>query len=156
MLKKLGIKNIQQADIKKFLQDKKFFYDIIFARDVLEHFNKEEIMDILDIVYHSLKQGGVFVSQTINAENLLCGRLRYIDFTHEISFTKESASQVFRMIGFKNIKIYPQPPVIHGIKSFIRYILWKFIEYCLRFYLLIETGSSKGIFTQDIIISASK
>ncbi len=153
---KLGIKNIQQADIKEFLMDKKNIYDIIFARDVLEHFNKEEIIDVLDIVFNSLKQGGKFVCQTVNAENLLWGRLRYGDFTHETAFTKESASQIFYISGFKNIKVYSQLPVIHGAKSFIRFILWKFIEICLKFYLLIETGSAKGIFTQNIIIYGEK
>lgn len=156
MSQKLGIKNIQQADIKEFLKDKKDFYDAIFARDVLEHFNKEEIMDILDIIYKSLKQGGQFICQTVNAENLLWGRLRYGDFTHGMAFTKESASQVFQVIGFNDIKVYSQPPVIHSVKSFIRYILWKCIEHCLYFYLLIETGSVRGIFTQNIIIYGEK
>lgn len=153
---KLGIKNIKQADIKEFLKDKKEIYNVIFARDALEHFNKEEIIDILDIIYASLKQGGQFICQTVNAENLLWGRLRYGDFTHELAFTKESASQIFQISGFRDIKVYSQPPVIHGIKSFIRYILWKCIEHCLRVYLLVETGSAKGIFTQNIIVSAKK
>lgn len=154
--KKLEIKNIIQSDSRIFLEDKKEVYDIIFGRDVLEHFNKEEIIDVLDIIYGSLKQGGQFICQTVNAENLLWGRLRYGDFTHELAFTKESISQIFRVIGFKNIEVYSQPPIIHGLKSFVRYCLWKCIEYCLRFYLLIETGSHKGISTQNIIATAKK
>lgn len=153
---KLGIKNVQQADIKKFLKNKREFYDIIFARDVIEHFNKEEILDILNIVYKSLKQNGKFVCQTVNAENLLWGRLRHGDFTHGTAFTKESASQVLLVIGFRDVKIYPQQPIIHGLKSFIRYFLWKCIEYCLRLYLFIETGLGKGIFTQNLIVRAEK
>lgn len=153
---KLGIKNIKQTDIKTFLQNKKEVYDLIFARDLLEHFSKEEILDVLDAIFSSLKKDGVFVVQAVNAENLLWGRLRHGDFTHELALTKESALQVFRVAGFKDVEIYSQPPIIHGLKSFIRYYLWKCIEHCLRFYLLIETGSSKGIFTQNLIAVAKK
>jgi len=156
LAQKMGIKNIFQADIKEFLKDKKESYDIIFARDVLEHFNKEEIIDVLDLIFNSLKRGGVFICQTVNAENLFYGRLRYGDFTHEIAFTKDSLAQIFGLTGFRGIKIYSQPPVVHGLKSLSRYLLWKCVEHCLRFYLLIEIGSAKGIFTPAIIGVAKK
>ena len=46
---KLGIKNIRQADIKEFLITQlPNNYDVIFMRDILEHFNKEEILDVLE------------------------------------------------------------------------------------------------------------
>ncbi len=151
---KLGIKNINKADLTTFLGKKEKFYDIIFMRDVLEHFSKDEILEILDLVFQSLNVGGKVIIQAPNAENLLNGRLRYGDFTHEISFTESSARQLLSVCGFGDIEIYGAEPVIHGFKSFVRYCLWKCIEHCLRFYLLIETGSGKGIFTQNIIIKA--
>ncbi len=152
----LGIKNIERANLSDFLSDKVEFYDAIFLRDVLEHFNKNEILDILGLIYKSLKKGGKIIAQVPNAENLLAGRLRYGDFTHELAFTKESIAQILSISGFKEINVYPQRPVVHGIKSFIRHFLWKCVEHCLRFYLLVETGSSKGIFTQNLIICARK
>jgi len=153
---KLGIKNVKKADIKEFISDKKQAYDVVFLRDVLEHFNKSEILEILELVFQSLKIGGKIIIQVPNAENFLSGRLRYGDFTHEISFTSESISQVLLVFGFKNIEIYGTQPVIHGIKSFIRFILWKIIELSLRMYLLIETGSKKGVFSQNLIVVACK
>ena len=152
----LGIKNIIKSDFKYFLGEKENFYDVVFARDVLEHFTKEEILDILISVRRALKIGGVFIAQTVNAENLLWGRLRHADFTHDIAFTKESARQTLLISGFSDVQIYPQRPVAHGLKSFIRYVLWRCFEYFLHFYLLVETGSSGGIFTQNIIIFAKK
>lgn len=153
---KLGIKNIFHGNFLEFLKDKKEIYDVIFARDVLEHFSKEEILDVLYIISGSLKKGGTFIIQTINAENFLWGRLRHGDFTHDLAFTKESITQILNISGFSEIKVYPQNLIIHGLKSFIRAILWKYIELKIKFYLLIETGSVKGIFTQNIIISAKK
>lgn len=154
--KKLGIKNIRQADLKEFLRDKRNFYDIIFMRDVIEHFTKEEVLDVLDYTHQSLKRGGVFVAQTPNAESPFSGRFRYGDFTHETSFTEKSIRQVLLISNFKNTKVFPIRPVVHGFKSFLRAVLWRGIEVFLHLYLLIETGSTKGIFTQNFIAVAEK
>ncbi len=154
--KKLGIKNIRQANLKEFLRDKRNFYDVIFMNSVIEHFTKEEILDVLDIIYQSLKTGGVFVAQTPNAESPFSGRFRYGDFTHEISFTKGSIRQVLEVAGFKNIGVFTTGLVVHGFKSFIRAVLWKGIEIILHLCLLVETGLFGGIFTQSFIATAEK
>ena len=152
LAEKLGVKNIYCAkDINA--ADK---YNVIFMKDVLEHFTKDEILIILEKIYKALKIGGLLVIQVPNAENILSGRLRYGDFTHETSFTKESIQQVLLVSDFKNISVFETRPVVHGLKSLIRFILWRIIELGLRIYLLIETGSSKGIFTQNLIIVANK
>lgn len=154
--KKLGISKIKKAEIKEFIKDKKQEYDVVFMRDVLEHFNKSEILDILEFVSQSLKYGGRIIVQVPNANNVLSGRLRYGDFTHETGFTDESVRQALLVSGFNVVEIYGTYPVIHGIKSFIRFVLWKIIEICLRVYVLVETGSGKGIFSQNIIAVAEK
>lgn len=153
---KIGAKNLIQADLKEFLKSKEGFFNVIFMRDVLEHFNKEEIMEIMDLVYRSLKVGGVFVVKVPNAESPFGGRFRYFDFTHEISFTESSISQVFLVTGLKNVNIYGTPPVAHGVRSLIRFIFWKVIESFLKFYFVVETGTGKGIFTQNLIAAGKK
>lgn len=153
---KCGIKGIMCDDFRKFLKEHKNTYDIIFSRDVLEHLEKEELLDVLDEIYESLKPGGFFIAQTVNAENLLWGRLRHADFTHDLAFTKESMTQLLLTRRFKNIEIFPQRPVMHGIKSITRFFLWLCIELILHIYLFIETGTPNGIFTQNIIIRAKR
>ena len=154
--KKFNIKNIYQDDLKNFLKNRENIYDVIFMRDIIEHFNKEEILEILELVNCSLKEGGKIIIQTPNAEGPFGGRYRYWDFTHEISFTEGSICQVLLVSNFGKIRIFPTNPIIHGFKSFIRFILWRIIELILRFYLLVETGSGKGIFTQNLIAVAEK
>jgi len=153
--KALGIKNINERDFRDILgaQNK---YDMIFMRDVIEHFNKEEIMDILEKTLESLNSGGSLIIQAPNAEGPFGSRLRYSDFTHEVSFTKNSAKQLFMATGFSSVDVYPVPVVVHGIKSFIRMVLWFLIKAIIKFYLLAETGSADGIFTQNIIVVAKK
>ncbi|MEK9154592.1 MAG: class I SAM-dependent methyltransferase [Patescibacteria group bacterium] len=152
----LGIKNIIQGDIKSFLENKKNEYDVIFCRDVFEHFTKNELLEITRLIYESLKHGGLLIIQTVNAENLFWGRLRHGDFTHELAFTKESINQILKFIGFNKIEIFGQNPVAHGLKSLVRAISWKIFNLIFKLYILAETGSSKGIFSQNIIVVAKK
>ncbi len=154
--KNLGIKNVAQANLIEFLYNKSEIYDVIFLRDVIEHFNKNEVLDILDLIYKSLKKGGKIIIQTPNGAGIFGSRYRYHDFTHEISFTENSLRQILLMNNFSDLKFYETTPVIHGIKSFIRVILWKFIKIFLQIFLLIETGGTEKFLTQNIIAVASK
>ena len=154
--KGLGITNVVQADIIDFLRDKKDSYDVAIARNILEHFTKDEIGDVLTIIYHVLRKGGVVILQGPNAESPFGSRGRYADFTHEIAFTSSSLSQLLKTFGFVNIKFNSTPPVIFGVKSLIRFVLWKTIETICRFVLLVEVGSTRGIVTQDIVAAARK
>lgn len=153
---RLGIPHILQTDLFIFLKERENFYDVVVARDILEHLSKNEVINALDLVFNALRSDGTLIIQTLNAENIFWGRLRHADFTHEVAFTKESLRQVLIATGFNDINIYPQKPMIHGFISFIRYICLGFVVLFFKFYLSLETGSSKGIFTQNIIAVAKK
>jgi len=152
----LKIKDVELADLRIFLKNKTAYYDCLIARDIIEHFDKEEVLDILDIFYKSLKPNSVLIIQTPNAESPFGSRYRYYDLTHGLSFTTSSLNQALKTAGFKEMTFYPMGPVVHGLKSLIRYILWKIIVLIIKFYLVVETGSSKGIFTQNLIAVAKK
>ena len=154
--KRLGINGIECGDIISFLRDRKESYDLIFARDLLEHLTKDEILKVLETIYNALKVDGLLVIQAPNGESLFSGRIRYGDLTHELSFTQDSLNQALKTVGFAYAGFYPTGPVPHGLKSTVRFFLWKMIEKLLRFYVLVETGSGKGIFTQNIIGLAKK
>lgn len=132
-------------------------YDLIIAHNIIEHFTKQEIKEIIDLVYKALRKSGVFVASTPNAESLFSSRIRCSDFTHEIAFTPTSLSMVLRLSGFNDIKIFPKEPYIHGIKSLFRWILWKTIKQLIKFYLLVETGEiGYGVYTQVIYVVGEK
>lgn len=154
--KKLGVNGLSEASIQEFLPKHAAAYDFISARDVLEHFKKDEILTLLDQVHVALKPGGSFIAQTVNAENILWGRLRHGDFTHETVFTAASIRQVLLAAGFRDIEVLPQRPVVHGLFSALRRVIWWGIELQLRVYLLVETGSARGIFTQNLLVRAKK
>ncbi len=133
---------------------KKGAYDCIIARDVMEHFTKQEIFDILDKVKFALREGGFFIMQSPNGEGLFYSNIFYSDFTHEIAFTRASISQIFLNTGFTQVSCHPTGPIPHGIISTLRWLIWNLIVAKSRFYKMIETGNNEGIFTQNIIAKA--
>jgi 2-polyprenyl-3-methyl-5-hydroxy-6-metoxy-1,4-benzoquinol methylase len=155
LAKSLGIENIEQYDLKEFLKTNKG-WDVIFALDILEHFNKNEILDVLELIYNALNKNGILIIKTPNGESIFGTRYLYRDFTHEWIFTKSSLMEIFSISGFKKFHFKEESPVIHGLFSLIRYILWKFIRLILNFYLLVETGQRADILTQNIIAVAYK
>ncbi len=154
--KKIGIKNIIQGDLMYFLRDKHEKYDGIFLRDVIEHFKKEEVLEIMDLSYQAIKNDGVLIIQTPNSASIFGSRYRYADFTHELSFTEDSLRQILLVGGFSNLRFKETAPVARGVKSFIRTILWKILRKCLQIFLLIETGATERILTQNIIAVGHK
>jgi 2-polyprenyl-3-methyl-5-hydroxy-6-metoxy-1,4-benzoquinol methylase len=155
--RKLGLKNVECADLVGYLEKHPQEFDCITALDVVEHFKKEELVHLLDAVYSSLKHDGVFIMQSPNADGPFGSRYRYWDFTHEVAFTKTSISQVLSVIGFKNIEVHPTGPVVHGILSGIRWLIWNALRLVMKIYLLIETGVFNGhILSQNLIAVARK
>jgi len=152
----LGIAKVNEANLVTFLAQHADTYDLIFARDVLEHFSKDEIVENLDLMYGALKQGGTLVIQAPNGESPFGGRIRYGDFTHETAFTSSSLSQLLLMSGFVTVRTYPvQPPVV-GLKSLVRFLMWKVAEACWRVVLTAETGRGTYVVTQNLIAVARK
>ncbi len=154
--KSLSVKKIYCEDLTAFLERSERKYDVILIRDTLGHFNKKEIFNIMELIYKNLKKGGKLIVKTPNAEGPFSGQLRYGDFTHEVGFTRTSLQQLAKVVGFERAEAYSTPPVVHGMKSAVRFVLWKFIELCLRFYRLVDAGNGEGIFTQNVIVVAYK
>lgn len=150
----LGINNIVQTDIKKFLEDKEDSYDLIILRDVAEHFTMPEVLELLVAIRKSLKIGGKLFLQVPNAESPFFGRIRYGDITHETAFCISSLMQFFSITGYSRYCFYSVDPVVTGLKSFLRSQLWKFIKLAYQFLLFVELGQGSRIVSQNIIAVA--
>jgi hypothetical protein len=124
--------------------------------DILEHFTKQELFDYLDIVYLSLKQGGIVVIHVPNGEGVFGMRIRFGDLTHENCFTSQSMNQALTTCGFDGILCYEDKPIVHGFKSFIRSILWEVLSLPYRLLLIAETGNTEMILSQNMLVVARK
>lgn len=151
----LGIKSVLLGNVFDFLLVEKGF-DLIFARDLIEHFDKQSVYDFLVQCNEALLPGGGLVLQIPNADSPYFGRIRYGDFTHEQAFTKSSITQLLRVAGYEDIKIYPWRAMILGPGSFIRNITWRIIEPLIKLPIYIEAGDWNRPVTINMIVTASK
>ncbi len=151
---KMGVKNLQKSDFGEYLLKCLGKFDMIIANDIIEHLTKDEVINFLETIHTSLKLGGNVLIATFNSKSLFSSRLRYCDFTHEQGFTPKSLSQVLRVCGFKNIKVYGEKSVIHDVRSFIRTMLWQIVKIILKAYLIIESGTGRGLWKKDYILES--
>ena len=153
--RELGINGVSEGDVFSFL-DKNKKYDTLFARDLIEHFDKQTVFDFLKKSFVYLEVNGRLVLQVPNAESPYFGRIRYGDFTHELAFTSSSIIQLLSAVGFDRIQVHPWRPAITGIRSFLRYLVWRVIEPLLKLPILIESGGHNRIVTMNLIAVAQK
>lgn len=153
---KLGLNNVFVADAIEYL-DKSDTYDMILLMDVLEHLELEYAVLLLRKVFSRLQPGGRFIIHVPNS--LAPFRPSYYgDVTHVRSFSVDSMSQILRMSGFKKFDHYALPPMMLGIKSSIRRLIWSTII-CpgIKLFLKIANGStSGGIYTSNLLTVAAK
>jgi SAM-dependent methyltransferase len=153
----LGITEAKQSDLFAFLSSQQSAsFDIVITFDVIEHLNKSSLMSVIDGVHRILKPTGNWLIHVPNAESPFFGRVRYGDFTHELAFTAKSLTSVLRSCNFDDVRCFEDPIVSHGIKSAIRFVLWKMIRTILRLYIAVETGEAgnRAIFTQNLLAVA--
>jgi 2-polyprenyl-3-methyl-5-hydroxy-6-metoxy-1,4-benzoquinol methylase len=149
--RRLGIPQIQQADVTEFLAGRRGHYDALILRDVLEHFTGDEIVEVLNICRSAIRPGGVVIVQVPNAESPFFGRIRYGDFTHETAFTISSINQLFNVIGFAAITVFPTDPPVTGARSLLRCFLWNVVKAFYHMLVFAELGRGRRIFTQGLI-----
>ncbi len=149
--RKMGVKEVKNVDMFKFLAKNKGKYELIIANDIVEHLTKNEVIDFLDALFAALRPGGQVIINTENAASLFGSSRVFIDFTHEQGFTPISLSQVLRVCGFDKVRIFPNSPV-HSFSSWVRVQMWKVVEFVLRVFLAIECGLGKGLKKRDIVL----
>lgn len=154
--KSIGIKNIIQRDIFEQLKQNENKYDVIICRDVLEHLTKDQVFEIFGLFFHALKPTGKLILQVPNGFSLNHSKIFYSDVTHETLFSEAILNQIALATGFNNLVIKEVTPAPKGINSFGRYYLWKIIRFLYKLLQLIETGSSNGLYSQNIIACLSK
>jgi SAM-dependent methyltransferase len=124
--------NIACADAFDYLDNNAGQYDAIILKAVLEHMRKDEGIPFLEKIKEGLKPGGLVVIDVPNMDWLFASHERYMDFTHEVGFTKESLRQLMNNV-FSDVRVIPAdniflPFFFGGIKKRVaRFILQRFL-----------------------------
>lgn len=158
----LGIKNLEAMDLVACLEKEKEAYDLIFLRDVVEHFSKEEVLPLLKLCRLALKPGGRLVIQVPNGASPFVGRVLYGDFTHETAYTESSLSQLFGISGYQDFHVKPFLPhvpkitwrsilSVPGRSAIFRKAAWILTSRLYGFFLFAEIGRHTTVTTFNLI-----
>jgi SAM-dependent methyltransferase len=157
--RQLGVSSVVSGDLVPFLRNSAAeVFDVVVVFDVIEHFCKDEVLEIMDQVYRVLRPGGRLIVHVPNAEGIFGSRIFWSDFTHEMAFTREGLRQLSCASGFTSVEFSEDLPVVHGIKSLIRRIAWAGLRSIFRLACMAETGDSGSglILTQNLLAVANK
>ena len=130
--------------------------DVLLFMDVLEHLTRQELLDVLDDAFRVLRPGGKCIAHMPNAAGLFGMEIRYGDLTHEIAFTPGSARQVFTLIGFQQVQCFEDKPIVHGLFSGLRWLVWELGTLPVRLLRAAEAGGTSFVLSQNMLVSAIK
>lgn len=148
---------ITQADLREYLLESREYFDLITAFDVIEHFGKDEVFDVLRLIWERLKPGGNLILQTPNAMSPWANALRYGDLTHELIYRSKCLASLLRLTGFAKIETREVLPCVHGLKIVIRWPLWRAVWLGYAVWNVAETGSlAGGVYTRNMMLRAKK
>jgi 2-polyprenyl-3-methyl-5-hydroxy-6-metoxy-1,4-benzoquinol methylase len=103
--------DISYADAFDYLAENVEKFDVIILKAVLEHMKKDQVIPLLAAIKSSLKPAGMVIIDVPNMDWLFAQHERYMDFTHEVGFTRESLAQVMRQV-FSSVYIEKGKPVM--------------------------------------------
>lgn len=157
LAKSLGIEDVAHADNLQYLaKTESGTVDFVLMFDVIEHLNRDELFETLDEVYRVLRAGGRCLIHLPNGEGLFGMAVRYGDLTHEHCLTRTSATQLLLTIGFSRVEAHEEKPVVHGVTSLIRRIIWELGTAWPRLLMAAETGDTGAILSRNLLIVAEK
>lgn len=103
---KFNIETISNLEIEDFLESQEdASFDVITAFDVIEHFEKDKILKLFNLIYRKLKNNGKFIIQVPNAGSLPGLYIFHSDLTHETAFTDLLLKELFHLTGFSKLEI---------------------------------------------------
>lgn len=97
---------LEVADAVDFFDRHPGEFDVVIVKAVLEHVPKSDTLTFLRALRRGLRQGGRVIIDVPNMDWLFATHERYMDFTHETGFTRESLTQVLLQV-FPDVDVRP-------------------------------------------------
>lgn len=146
-------------DNLSFLRKHPEQFDGINLNYVLEHYCKDDALELVEAAHASLRPGGRLIVIVPNMANpITAARSRYMDITHEASYTEESLSYLLEIAGYSQV-------TCHGVDQFclpnpLMNLAGKLAGWCffklLRVIYLINAVRSTRIYTKALMAVAVK
>lgn len=131
-----------EENVISFLESKNNAFDLLHAKDIVEHFTKDEFIRFLTAAHAALRPGGTLWLLTFNAQSPLSAAIRYGDFTHEIGLTPASMAQCLRACGFIQISVQGHHYCSQSRSGKVRRVLGRIVFRLARVLLKVRHGSN--------------
>ena len=127
---------------------------LITGMDIIEHFTKDELVELLQLIKGKLNPGGVAIFRTPNMDAPVASAFALGDFTHENYLNASSAEQVMLSCGFSEVTVLPSTMRVQGVfKEIVRRIAYDWMELFWKLQLFATARSTrKVLFTPNLII----
>ena len=153
--KRCGLQ-VYHADVFDFFQTCHHTYDLVLAIDFVEHFTRQELIQLLFGIKEILNKGGHLILRTPNGQGIYAGQVIYGDLTHMTILTPQSLRQILRFTGFEIVSIKESLFLSRGFKRKMRCMLWNLLKIGLNMMRRISSGKSQDIWTENFICIAKK
>lgn len=151
-----GIEKVRHiSELQSFLTGSNN-YDLIVLNDVIEHFERDMVLPILNKLYEKLNHGGQVIIKTGNMSSIIGLHMRYVDFTHFLGFTEHSLSQALKLSKFKDIIICPFLTPKNKITRLLRGLGQKLIHGLWKLIFFLEFTYSPRVVDEIIFAVAKK
>lgn len=101
---RLGASVVVVGDAGEYLEEHEGSFDVVFAKAVVEHIPRAELLQLVRALSRSLRRGGRAIVDVPNMDWILASHERYMDLTHEGGFTRESLATLLAL-GFDDVVV---------------------------------------------------
>lgn len=153
----MGVANVTEGDALQFVANQNAQFDVLLGMDIIEHFTKNELVELLQNIRKSLKPGGIAIFRTPNLDAFLSSVFANGDFTHENYMNASSAQQVCLACGFEQVQVFPGVMKIENpIKEMLRRCVSLIIKLRFKLYLFGTARSSKNVLWSPNMLIVAK
>lgn len=145
---------VYHSDVFDFLHASRQGYDLVLAIDFVEHFTRQELIQLLCGIKKILNKGGHLIFRTPNGQGVFAGQIIYGDLTHMTILTPQSLRQILRFTGFEIVRMKESLFSSRGLKGKMRCLLWNLSKIGLNMMRRISSGKSQDIWTENFVCIA--
>ena len=158
MAHNFGVSEVVLGDAMQFFRSSEEQFDVITGMDIIEHFTKDELVELLQLIQSKLKKGGMAIFRTPNMDAPIATAFAIGDFTHENYLNASSAEQVMLSCGFVDVNVKPSFMRVNGfLKEGLRGIFYRLLSLRLKLQLFATARSTqKVLFTPNLLIVGVK
>ena len=158
MAQEFGVNEVELGDAMCFFRDSQDQFDVITGMDIIEHFTKDELVELLKLIQSKLKPSGIAIFRTPNMDAPIANAFAIGDFTHENYLNASSAEQLMLSCGYTNVKVSGSFMRVNGVvKELIREVLFAVVVVWNKIQLFATARSTRNIlFTPNLIIMGKK